>query len=672
MILGLVSYHLLFLTVSTAGTGDSLAALEKLIVTERKVKDHVVLSIKDEEQSFGMIEDVDKLLLFKKGIDQVPEAGSYFLVHGNGIYDNCFVVNDIPLFIPSHFAGHTFADHNSISMASLKEITCYVNNAAGKYPDFSGGVFCLRPGILRTDAASRSVRPELLLNVSDNAMELFVSSPMGKNKDIYQIGAAIENQYQITWLTSASQQPFYKYCSALPFGQPDIFLNFNVHGQTTLNGVSLREYGYFSIDRYRKSIYDTETIRPWGIGSLSLQNNTNASPWKLTLGGSKQYYLEGKKYGWVSPIKIIERENYIITGTLSPWVYKDFAFEHEGRLERLDWNGTVRSFWDKKDSISQHPADSVSRSIARGDEYTASIATDCRSRYRDVTYCLKALTGVFFQGHSFFIDPGLTAQLPVVGCTLIGNAGIQTLRPDIRGLPDANYRKQLGKMYSTSIETQLGSTPLGNASIEGYANYKNRCPRFSLNPAFTAWDPGLESPLLNYGVNCTWWTTLWQKVSLTSVQNIGRSKRKEGSNWQPYEWEMPWSNKTVLRLGDSTSQFQCYITGVISAGLPYRELEVNNADLEFSHEQKRMPLYKNINLQFKSAQTIKGHRHLTRFEGFVEFQNLLNIFDGTTSTDPHWFWENTREYYWTDNLTKQPVTLEYFLITGGVRIGLQW
>jgi hypothetical protein len=84
-----------------------------------------------------------------------------------------------------------------------------------------------------------------------------------------------------------------------------------------------------------------------------------------------------------------------------------------------------------------------------------------------------------------------------------------------------------------------------------------------------------------------------------------------------------------------------------------------------------MPVYKNINLQFKSVQTITGHPHLTRFEGFIEFQNLLNIFDGTTSSDPHWFWENTREYYWTDNLTKQPVLLEYFLMKGGVRIGLK-
>ena len=35
------------------------------------------------------------------------------------------------------------------------------------------------------------------------------------------------------------------------------------------------------------------------------------------------------------------------------------------------------------------------------------------------------------------------------------------------------------------------------------------------------------------------------------------------------------------------------------------------------------------------------------------------------------FWENTREYYWTDKLEKEPVTLEYFWISVGVRIGLQ-
>jgi hypothetical protein len=658
---------IVFLAVSITSASDSTESLEKLVVTERKVKDRLAVSISDEEQSLGMIEDVDKLLMFKKGIDLVPETGSYFLVHGNGIYDNCFIVNDISLFVPSHFAGHTFADRGAISMASLKEITCYVNNAAGTYPDFSGGVFCLRPSVFRTDAAARSKRPELLLNITDNAIELFVSSQTGKNKDAYQIGAAVENQYLMSRLISGTYQPYYKYCDAFPFGQPDIFLNFNFVGQTTFNGLSLNEYAFYSIDRYRQSMYDSTIVRPWGIGSVSLENKTAASPWKLTVGGAGQYYLEGKKYGLVSPIKIIDRDNFTINGALGPWTYKDFVFNHDGRLECLDWKGTLRSFWNKKDNVS----DTISLSTAQGREYTASVSSECRSTYRSLTYSLKALTGVFFPGHSFFIDPGLTAQLPAFGCTFIGNAGIQTLRPDIRGMPDANYRKQISKMYSTSFETQLDNALPGKASIEGYVNYKNRCPRLSFNPAFTAWDPAKESPLLNYGVNCTWWTNLFAKVSLTSVQNIGRSTRKEASGRLPYEWDLPWSNKSVLRLGDSASRFQCFITGIISAGLPYRELEVNNTDLEFSQQQKRMPVYKNINLQFKSVQTITGHPHLTRFEGFIEFQNLLNIFDGTTSSDPHWFWENTREYYWTDNLTKQPVLLEYFLMKGGVRIGLK-
>jgi hypothetical protein len=160
-------------------------------------------------------------------------------------------------------------------------------------------------------------------------------------------------------------------------------------------------------------------------------------------------------------------------------------------------------------------------------------------------------------------------------------------------------------------------------------------------------------------------------MSLTSTQNFGQSKRIENGRYVSYEWEMPWSNKTGIRLGDSSTAFQCFIMGTVCDGLPYHELGLANGVLAFSEQQKRVPVYKNIDLQIQSSQHPMGHRHLTRLNGFIEVHNLLNILDGTTSSNPNWFWENTREYYWTDKLEKEPVTLQYFWISVGVRIGLQ-
>ena len=160
-------------------------------------------------------------------------------------------------------------------------------------------------------------------------------------------------------------------------------------------------------------------------------------------------------------------------------------------------------------------------------------------------------------------------------------------------------------------------------------------------------------------------------MSLTSTQNFGQSKRIENGRYVSYEWEMPWSNKTGIRLGDSATAFQCFIMGTVCAGLPYHELGLTNGILAFSNQQKRVPVYKNIDLKVQTSQYILGHRHLTKLCGFVEAHNLFNILDGTTSSNPNWFWENTREYYWTDKLEKEPVTLQYFWISVGVRIGLQ-
>lgn len=656
--------ELFSLGIIAASPSDSVRTLDKLVVTDKKVIDRSVVSIKSEEQLTGMVEDIDKLLIHKKGIDQVAEAGSLFLIHGNGIYDNLFFVGDIPVFPPSHYAGHTFADRSGISMASIDDLQCYINNTPGKFTDFPGGVIKLTPSVLRTNAASASGRPELLADFGSNVIELFLSSPVGKNNDLYQIGASIANKYTFNWLNSANQSPFSKYSSALDFGQPDIYGDVTFSGRTSVRNVKVREYFFHSFESFMQSPYDPGGSRQWGIGSVSLEDSSSALPWKCSIGGASQYYLEGKKYGPVSPIKIVHRNNEIFTGDLGSWHFRDFAFDHELRMENFDWNGTLSSYWTS--------AESSGVISSGGKEQSYALSTQCRSEYHDIAYSLNVLCGTFFPGPLFYIDPGFTARKPCGPADLIWNCGIQSIRPDIRGLPDTAYRKHINKDYSTSLESQFHATSLGSASIEAYCSYKNKCPALSIDPAHaTIWDPKRESPLAAYGLNFTFTTNSLWNLSLTTTQNFGRSKRIEGGQYIPYEWEIPWSNKTGIRLGDSATAFQCFIMGTMCAGLPYHELGLSNGVLAFSEQQKRVPVYRNIDLKIQSTQHTIGHRYLTRLDGFVEIHNLLNILDGTTSSNPNWYWENTREYYWTDNLQKKPVTLEYFWISVGVRIGLQ-
>jgi hypothetical protein len=657
--------ELFSLGIIAASPSDSVRTLDKLTVTDKKVIDRSVVSIKGEEQMTGMVEDVDKLLIHKKGIDQVAEAGSLFLIHGNGIYDNLFIVGGIPVFPPSHYAGSTFADRSGISMASIDELLCYINNMPGKFADFPGGVIKLTPRALRTAGAATSGRPELLANFGSNVIELFLSSPVGKNKDLYQIGASIANKYTFTWLNSANQSPFSKYSSALDFGEPNTYFDITFNGTTSMrDNLTLHEYFIHSSESFTQSPFDAHPTRQWGIGSLSLEDSSSIAPWRCSIGGASQYYLEGKKYGPVSPIKIVRRNNELLTGNLGSWHFRGFAFDHELRLENLDWNGTLSSYWTS--------AESSGVISSGGKEQSYALSTQCRSEYHDIAYGLNVLCGFFFPGHLLYVDPGFTARKPFGPADLIWNCGIQSIRPDIRGLPDTAYRKHINKDYSTSLESQFNALSLGSASIEAYCSYKNKCPSLSIDPAqSTIWDPKRESPLTAYGLNFTFATKPLWNMSLTSTQNFGQSKRIENGRYVSYEWEMPWSNKTGIRLGDSATAFQCFIMGTVCAGLPYHELGLSNGVLAFSEQQKRVPVYRNIDLKIQSAQQTIGHRYLTRLNGFVEVHNLLNILDGTTSSNPNWFWENTREYYWTDKLEKEPVTLEYFWISVGVRIGLQ-
>ena len=57
-------------------------------------------------------------------------------------------------------------------------------------------------------------------------------------------------------------------------------------------------------------------------------------------------------------------------------------------------------------------------------------------------------------------------------------------------------------------------------------------------------------------------------------------------------------------------------------------------------------------------QPIEKHRFLTRFDGYVEVNNLFD-------------WTNIREYYYDYDMAKLPVFLERFGINMGVRLGFR-
>jgi hypothetical protein len=648
--------------VSMAMATDSIPTFDTMVVMNRRIAGSQAIPIAKEENTVGMTDDINELIIFKKGVDRVAEAGSLLLVHGGSIYDNIFLISGIPMFAPSHFPGHTFADRSALCITSIKEMQCFTGNAAGVYSDFSGGIVCMEPRVARSDAGSQQSRPEMILNASTPTIELFVSVP-SKKKDIYQIGGGIGNPYTVQWFNSSSQSPFSKYASALNFGIPNNFGSISFNGETTVGNSKIREFFFSAIDSYQPSPYDPDDEKLWGIGSVSLENSSGAVPWKCFAGGSRQFYLEGKKYGIITPIKIIRRDNAVIEANAGPWVYKDFALEHECRIERLDWSGALRSFWKGNDSVASFT--SADR------EYSASIGTTGHLDSRGVRYSPKLLAGFFHPGNSFFLDPGLTATLPMHHFIVTGNAGVQTARPDIRGIPDIDYRKTISKAYAASLEA-AGENARWSPSVEAYGTYKTKCPAFSSDPAKPIWEAGKETPLVSYGVNASLRASLLKKISIKTVQNVGRSKRIADHRFVSYEWEMPWSNKTVLAFGDSADRLRLFITGLLCGGLPYRDLISIDNHLEFSGEQKRVRVYRNVDIQLQSRQPIQGHRYLTHLEGFAEIHNLLNIFDGIVSTNPDWFWENTREYYWTDNLKKKPATLEYFWVSIGVRIGMKW
>lgn len=647
---------------------DSIYKLDNIIVSDKKMKNTVSVSIKEEEKSLGIADDFNKLLIFKNGINQIPESNSLLLVNGDGMYDNLYLINGVSLFFPSHFSGDAYADRSGISTSILQDMEVYTNTIPGKFIDFSGGVFLLSPRIIQSKICADFKKPELLVNLGSLSKELFFSAPI--NNSLFQLGAKLSDDNTFDWFNlSIDSNAFSKYKTKRNFGEPSSFQDFFFNGETKWKEFKLREFLWYAIDNYVPSHFYSDFMHHWGLASMSLEGNLSDLPFTLEGGASRQYTLDGGFFGWVIPIKTLRRDNYAINAKLGPWSWYDCMLNHELKIDWLDWDGIQKTYYTLEDgNYLRHTLETS------GKEHTALLSLAITTKFNDVKFSFQMITGLFYPKNQFFIDPATSIIAPVLGKEIRWNLGIQSLRPDIRGLPDEDYRQSINKMYSTSLETNFNKTPLGDFKLEGFAKYKNSCPKISLFPEYPVWAPELATPLVSYGIDCSWEKELFRHISCRSVQTIGKSDRIIDSKYKTYEWDVPWSNKTVLHFGDSSTTFEVYLTGIFSAGLPYRELEGNiNSmySLYFSDDLKRVSIYKNINLQFLCRQTVKEHPHLTRFDGYLEVHNLLNILDGF-DWRKKWVWENTRTYYWTPALEKKPMVLEYFWINVGLRVGLKW
>ena len=272
---------------------------------------------------------------------------------------------------------------------------------------------------------------------------------------------------------------------------------------------------------------------------------------------------------------------------------------------------------------------------------------------------VNLLGGTILPQGFLYGDPGVVLRLPGRKSALTWSYGVITSRPDIRGLPDPQYRtkRMLTPYSSVSYENKCGT--LIETSVTGFVKRTNHYPRISDNPLKLSWEPNSGAPLFSRGCSVYAGISPFDRLSLKVSGTLSKTERLSGDTRELFEWDIPWTIHPVLHVSGKEKDVHLYLTGMFSEGLPYRELEqTNEGVLRWSDDIKRVRWYRRFDLRFNFLQSVIDHPILTRFDAYVNIPNVFNILDGIVRGE--WYWSNIREYYWDSELNKQPIELEEF------------
>jgi hypothetical protein len=633
---------------------DSTTVLDKLIVKGTKKSTPERIIVNQEEKKSGLTDDVNKLLILKPGITAVPEAGSSLLVRGESPFDNSFRLYNVPMFAPSHFSNSLFCDHSATMIETVNDVRVTTDRMAGRYAGASASVIACDPGIVRPADPKLIPRPELSAGMGTLAQDFSLSFPFRNGADISQLSFTNTDAYKIKWLGIKSKSTDQ---AAFGYGMPSSFGDLVYTGTNSWKGIALREYGLYAYDIYSASYHGSGMTVPWGAGALSVEDTMNNGIVKVTAGGSRQHFYDGKKYVDIIPLAHVERTNGTVRADLAEVKKGYSAYDASLQLERLEWSGSQEILPNTAPDMTPKDHAALEKSV-QNKETEVTIHAGAQRGFGRASIGANILAGCVAPWYKMYADPGIWAKVQHEKWSTGISAGITTTRPDIRGLPSYDYRGTLQKTYSVSVNGQTVPAKWLDLGADAYVKWKDRSPARSLVPGNLVWDPSLESPLLVGGVSTSVVLAPIEHWTLTMMQDFAWANRQYSGVQQLYEWNVPWSQKSILRYSIMSDRLHFFLIGFFSEGLPYREIVHTDTVARYATEISRTPMYKRVDFKIQFNQPVEKHRFLTRYDCYVE---VNNIFD----------WPNVREYYFDYDMARLPMFLERFGVNLGVRLGFR-
>jgi hypothetical protein len=624
---------------------DSLQSLDAMTVRSSRPITSAV-DQKKIEQTIGIVDDLNVILLQKPGVTSIPEAGSMLLVNGEGPFDNIYLVRGIPVFAPSNFAGHTFADRSVVALTLPNAISFTASDMAGKLSGASGSVISIDPYILKT--SNRVPRPEAALGFGSLTTDLSVNFPARKARDRYQISYSLPNAFSLL-----ERSVFYGASENLGYGIPADAWNLRALGEQSTKSVRFRQLIWGGVNTYGKN--DAEALKvqqgnwdagdkyPWAIAAFSASDSTCGRPWNLTVGTSRQNYFEARKIASWSPYKIVGRTSAALAfhsdiprGAASS---ADFGI----LAEHLGWKG---------------------EELLRKGGIADTVDTTLRMKRSGQSVQLNSNQGFFNSGKAFFLDPGASVALPAGSGEIEVALGLNSAPADIRGLPGLEFDRILSRTYNAHATARQRPCPFFNFSAEVFLKYKDRFLLYENSPYSLSWDDSRKASLLAAGGSGQIEMKAGKWFLFNTNIFAGRSMVNENGRKFQSDWEVPYAVSTSLSFAIKPERMKVFAIGNFMRGRPYRDILPIDSAFVISDRQLRLPNYTGVDLKFEWRQPTDGD-FVTEYDAFFLVQN---VFD----------WENVRDFQWyplgieNREVDKLPVRLSPLSFQMGFRVNFRF
>jgi hypothetical protein len=646
------SFLLSFLFIIFVKVSASQDTLDIITVKSTKIPQNAVINQKTIEQSVGIVEDMNTLIMQKPGVSSVPEAGSLLLVNADGPFDNMYLIRGIPIFAPSNFAGHTYADRSVVSLSLPNNINVYTSQIPDYMSGASGAIISIDPCILKTP--NKIYKPEAALGISTFTTDLSVNFPTRNAKDRYQISYNVPNSYSLI------QKSYSGEYSNLGYGIPASSWNIRTLGEQTLRSVKIKQLFWLGQNIYGKDQFDAlEVLQgypdagkkyPWGIFVVSAFDSVKENPWNASIGCSKQNYFEAFRIDSLIPSKWIERNNIAFNAHKSILNGQMYGTDIGMTGEMLFWKGEkslINSNTDSSSTINEMKRRNNSLQLHAGYKKT----------YKNFQLRINSNQGFYNSGNAFFIDPGISVVVPTELGTAEWSTGIISCPADIRGMPGKEFDDIISHTYNSYFIMNWKNAGKIKLTTEIYAKYRDRFFLYSNSAINPYWDINRKASFKAAGMN---FAAEWKPVKRFGINTEFSAMKTiltENGKKINSDWDIPWATTTSLKFGIIPDRMNMFLIGTFYSGMPYRDLVYNDNKYLWSSAQYRMPFYKSIDLKWELREPTDGD-FVTEYDGFFIVQNLTNS-------------KNIRGYYWVND-EKTPITLQPITLNLGIRVNFRF